>query len=390
MTEMPRDISIITTYRCQMRCKMCDIWNNPSDKKLEISAKELENLPNFNTVNITGGEPFVRKDLVDIIEVMSRKSSQVVISTSGWHTDRILALADRFKNIGIRVSIEGLSANNDSLRGREGGFDRGIRTLLGLREMGIKNIGFGMTVSNNNSHDLIPLYQIAKAFGFEFSTASFHNSFYFHRDDNAVANKAEVAKNFGKLINLLLRENSVKSWFRALFNLGLINYINDGKRMLPCEAGSVNFFIDPYGEVLPCNGMEEKYWYQSMGNIRQSTSFEEIWNSPQADKVRSLVSTCPKNCWMVGTASPVMKKYIRHSAHWVIKNKIRAMMGGNICLDTIPHWNVGQSPLQGDLRGAGGVTASAAPVKFYSKSSFVGDFEEDNDLVSLNGKQVNE
>ena len=55
----PTDVSIITTYRCQMRCKMCDIWENPSDSKKEIQAKELEMLPNFKFVNITGGEPFV-------------------------------------------------------------------------------------------------------------------------------------------------------------------------------------------------------------------------------------------------------------------------------------------------------------------------------------------
>ena len=40
----PTDVSIITTYRCQMRCKMCDIWENPSDSKKEIQAKELEML----------------------------------------------------------------------------------------------------------------------------------------------------------------------------------------------------------------------------------------------------------------------------------------------------------------------------------------------------------
>lgn len=380
MTEMPRDISIITTYRCQMRCKMCDIWNNPSDKKKEITAKELEMLPNFNTVNITGGEPFIRKDLEEIIEVMSRKSAEIVISTSGWHTDRILALAEKYRNIGIRVSIEGLSVNNDHLRGRDGGFDRGLRTLLGLREIGIRNIGFGMTVSNNNSHDLIPLYQIAKAFGFEFSTASFHNSFYFHRDDNFVDNKEVVIKNFEALINCLLRERSVKSWFRALFNLGLINYIRGGQRMLPCEAGTVNFFIDPYGEVLPCNGMEEKYWYESMGNIRNAASFKDIWFSSQAEKVRSLVTTCPKNCWMVGTAAPVMKKYIRKSAQWVIKNKLKTLIGSKVCLDHIPHWDVGQSPLQGNLRATDNPLIT--PITFHKKDEFVGDYEEDNKLVA--------
>ena len=349
-SEMPTDVSIITTYRCQMRCKMCDIWENPTDSKKEISAKELEMLPNFKFVNVTGGEPFVRRDLEDIIEVLSKKSERIVISTSGYHHQRILKLAERFPNIGIRVSIEGLSQRNDDLRGREGGFDRGLKTLLGLREIGIKDIGFGLTASNKNSADMLWLYRLSKELGMEFATATFHNSFYFHKDDNFINNKDEVISDFNKLIEMLLKENSPKSWFRAFFNLGLINYIRGGKRMLPCEAGTANFFIEPYGDVFPCNGLEERYWKESMGNIREHTSFEDLWFSEQAEKVKSLVRTCPKNCWMVGTAAPVMKKYIKHPIKWVAKNKIKSLLGKPICIQDVPYYNVGQDARQGDLR----------------------------------------
>lgn len=347
----PTDVSIITTYRCQMQCKMCDIWENPSDSKREITPKELEMLPNFKFVNITGGEPFVRRDLEDIVEVMFKKSQRIVISTSGWHTDRIIKMAERFPNIGIRVSIEGLSQKNDDLRGREGSFDRAMRLLLTLKEMGIKDIGYGCTVSNKNSDDMLWLYKLSRELGMEFATASFHNSYYFHKDDNEITNKDEVINNFRKLMEELLKDNSPKSWYRAFFNLGLINYIREQPRMLPCEAGTANFFIEPYGDVYPCNGLEDRYWKESMGNIRDVATFDELWFSEQAEKVRGLVRTCPKNCWMVGTAAPVMKKYIKHPTSWVVKNKIKSMLGKPICIDNVPHYNVGQDPLQGDLRG---------------------------------------
>ena len=333
-----------------MRCKMCDIWENPSDSKKEIQAKELEMLPNFKFVNITGGEPFVRRDLEDIVEVMSKKAPRIVISTSGWHTDRIIKMAERFPNIGIRVSIEGLSQKNDDLRGREGSFDRAMRLLLTLKEMGIKDIGYGCTVSNKNSEDMLWLYKLSRELGKEFATASFHNSYYFHKDDNAITNKDEVINNFRLLMEALLKDKSPKSWYRAFFNLGLINYIREQPRMLPCEAGTANFFIEPYGDVYPCNGLEDRYWKETMGNIREVKSFDEIWFSPQAEKVRSLVKTCPKNCWMVGTAAPVMKKYIKHPTAWVVKNKIKSMLGKPICIDSVPHFDVGQDPLQGNLR----------------------------------------
>jgi len=347
--SLPTDASIITTYRCQMRCKMCNIWKYPTDETKEITPKELEKLPSLKFINITGGEPFQRLDLEDIVAVSFTKSPRVVISTSGWHYDRIIKLAKEYPKIGIRVSIEGLSERNDDLRGRIGGFDKGLKLLLKLQELGLKDIGFGITVSNQNSDDMIWLYKLARNMKMEFATASFHNSYYFHKDDNIVINKTEVIKNFEILINELLKENNPKSWFRAFFNLGLINYIQDGRRMLPCEAGSSNFFIEPYGEVYPCNGLEDKIWKESMGNIRDYSTFEELWYSMQAEKVRGMVRNCPKNCWMVGTAAPVMKKYIKHPALWVAKNKLKSLAGKPVCITEIPWYNVGQDPLQGDL-----------------------------------------
>lgn len=345
MMIQPTDASIILTYRCPMRCVMCNIWKNPTDKKEEIKASDLKSLPNLKFINLTGGEPFIREDLEKIVEECYRHTQRIVISTSGRFEDRVISLAKRFPKIGIRISIEGLSQKNDELRGHQGGFDKGLRTLLRLKDMGLKDIGFGCTVSNNNSSDMLSLYQLSQSLGMEFATAAFHNSYYFHKEDNRITNKEEVCKNFETLINWQLKENSPKSWFRAWFNMGLINYIEGNRRMLPCEAGSANFFIDPWGEVYPCNGLEEKCWKQSMGNIHDA-DFMSIWTSERAEEVRSKVRCCPKNCWMVGTASPVMKKYIQHPLKWVIKNKIRSIQGKTACIDK--KWcDVGQDPRQG-------------------------------------------
>jgi radical SAM protein with 4Fe4S-binding SPASM domain len=323
----PTDMCIIVTYRCPMRCKMCNIWSHPTVGSKEITPEEIKRLPKVKFINITGGEPFVRDDLDKIIEVCFTKSPRVVISTSGWFDEELIALAQKFPQIGIRISIEGLAEKNDELRGRPGGFVKALRTLRRLREMGVKDIGFGCTVSNNNSADMLKLYELSHSLRMEFATAAFHNSYYFHKYDNVITNQDEVCGNFEKLVNLQLHETHPKSWFRAFFNMGLINYIEGRKRLLPCEAGLVNFFVEPYGDVYPCNGLEEKYWKETMGNIRQTPDFQTIWESPEAEKVRRMVRQCPKNCWMVGTASPVMKKYLKVPLTWAIRNKIRSLLG---------------------------------------------------------------
>ena len=127
------------------------------------------------------------------------------------------------------------------------------------------------------------------------------------------------------VVEQLKLDQFITNHIRAYFNMGLINYVRGNRRLLPCEAGSVNFFIDPHGEVYPCNGMECRYWKASMGNIR-SESFDALWGSAQAMRVREQVSRCPKNCWMVGTVSPVMHRHLYKPLRWVVKNKLRSVL----------------------------------------------------------------
>ena len=314
--------SIILTYRCNAKCNMCEVWKHPTKPSEEIGLDVIEKLPEMFFANITGGEPFIRQDLPEIVEILRKKAKRIVISTNGYFTDRIIALCKQYPDVGIRISIEGLPKTNDEIRKIPDGFDRGLRTLLKLRAMRIKDIGFGMTVQDINYHDLLPLYQLAKGLGYEFATATLHNSHYFHKLDNKIEDKERVCGEFRKLIKLLLQSKRPKDWFRAYFNYGLINYIKGNKRLLPCEMGKDGFFLDPYGDVLACNGMDKK---ESMGNLREQ-SWDEIWNSERAEAVRRIVKNCEKNCWMIGSASPAIWHHPIKPILWVLKNKVKPML----------------------------------------------------------------
>lgn len=309
--------TVIVTYRCNAKCTMCNRYKVPSKPEEEISIETIKKLPEMYFTNITGGEPFIRDDLKDIVRELLKKSDRIVISTNGFFTDRIVELCKEFPQIGIRISIEGLEKTNNEIRGLDDGFNRGYTTLKKLVDMGMKDVGFGMTVQDRNAADLVPLYNISDELGMEFATASLHNSFYFVESNNIIKDRLTVAQNFEDLVNRLLDSNSPKKWFRAYFNHGLINYIFSQKRLLPCDMSFDTFFIDPYGDVMPCNGTKEK---QVMGNLNRQ-SWEELWNSEQAEKVRSFVRNCDRNCWMIGSVSPAMHKYIYKPAAWVIKHK---------------------------------------------------------------------
>lgn len=313
------EAAIITTYRCNFKCHMCHIWKNPTLKHEEFQAGLLEKLPRLSFCNITGGEPFIREDIDDIVSILMKKAGRIVISTNGYFTEKIVRLADRYKTIGIRVSLEGLAEINDELRGKKNSFANGLETLRELQKIGLRDIGFGITVSDQNAEDMLELYRLAKSMNLEFATAVVHNSYYFHKYNNRIANPRTVIRSFEKLMVDLLHSKRIKNWFRAYFNFGLINYVSGNPRLLPCRAGEDLFFLDPWGEIFPCNGMKKKYWFESMGNLKEK-SFKEIWASEQAKMVRKKVKKCPKNCWMIGTAGPAMKKNLLKPAVWIIKN----------------------------------------------------------------------
>lgn len=309
--------TVIVTYRCNARCNMCNRYKCPSKPDEELSLEAIKKLPQMYFTNITGGEPFIRTDLKDIVRELYKKSERIVISTNGFFTDRIIDLCKEFPNLGIRISIEGLEETNNKIRGLDDGFKKGYGTLEKLVEMGMKDVGFGMTVQDANADDVVPLYNLSNEMNMEFATATLHNSFYFVEAKNIIKDRPKVAKNFENLINELLKSNSPKKWFRAYFNHGLINYMYGQERLLPCDMAFDTFFIDPYGDVMPCNGTKDK---EVMGNLNEQ-SWDELWNSKEAEAVRSKVRNCNRNCWMIGSASPAMKKYIWKPALWVIKHK---------------------------------------------------------------------
>lgn len=333
------ECAIITTYRCNAKCRMCQVWQNPSKPSEEFDPEILKKLPSgMKRLNITGGEPLLRKDIGRIVEILDTKTERLEISTNGFFYDRVEEIARRFPKITIRVSVEGLPATNDELRGIKDGFDRALRTLLRVRRLGLKDIGFAMTISGENCRDLLDVYTLAASMDVELANAVVHNSFYFFKHDNEIANRAEVETAMCDFIEALLRSprraprKRVKDWFRAYLNLGLLSHVRGEKRPIPCGAGTDTFFVDPWGRMLACNGSAEPW---IMGDLT-TQPFDEIWKSAQAEEVRKRVCACDRNCWMTGTAVPAMRRSPLRPALWVLENKLRIARGKPLACRTAP------------------------------------------------------
>lgn len=315
--------TIIVTYRCNSHCTMCNRWKLPVEED-ELLLKAIGRLPRMYIANLTGGEPFMRTDLPDIVSALYRKSDRIVINTNGLLGERIIELCKAFPKVGIRVSIDGKGDIHDRIRGVSNNFDRAMHTLETLWKMGHKDIGFSTTVQDANAAELLQLYRLATSMGMEFATMALHNSFYYGKTDNVIRNRSEVAAQVEDLINELLKSGSPKKWFRAYYNHGLIYYLLCGRRLsLSCEAGNEFFIMEPNGDILSCTGSREKW---VMGNLNRQT-WAELWYSSTAEWVRKKVHACDHPCWMPCSVNTPIRRHPAKPTWWVLKHKLRQSLG---------------------------------------------------------------
>jgi len=319
--------SLITTYRCNAKCQMCEIWKYPTMPQEELDPKYYEKLPDGLRINITGGEPMLRDDIEDIFKILHPKASLLELSTNGYYTDRIVRLAELYPDILIRVSLEGLPALNDWLRGTKDGFDHALRTILRLKKTPCKNIGFSIVIRDRNAYDLIELYDLCCALDVELGNSVMHNSWYFHKTDNFIDDRETAVRKEIEFTKALLQskrlgfKNKLKDYGRAYFNKSIIKRL-DGcviNYRPPCGAGVDFFFVDPWGNVSPCNGSDEEW---IMGNIKED-NFEDIMASTMAREVMKKVRDCQKDCCFIVTERHDMVRRPWEPIWWILKNKLQ-------------------------------------------------------------------
>ncbi len=313
---------------------MCNIWQYPTRPEQEIDFEMLRSLPDGMRINITGGEPTLRKDIDRLFEILHPKASLLELSTNGYNTETIVRLAKRYPDILIRVSLEGLPAVNDAKRGLKDGFDHAMRTMLELRKTKCRNIGFSVVISPDNYKDLLPLYEICVALGVELGNSTVHNSWYFHKEDNLIKSEEALAEH-EKFVKALLTSRrrgikpKLKDYGRAYFNRSIHRRLRGDEPGYRPQCGALDdfFFIDPTGNVSPCNG-SAKEWI--VGNIKEQT-IDEMKNSPLWNEAKEKVSTCKRNCAFIVTERHDMVRRPWKPIMWILKNKWRIFRGKPIC-----------------------------------------------------------
>jgi len=308
---------------------MCYIWQNPTQTAHEVTLETLAKLPGgFDHLNLTGGEPTLRKDLMEVCDLMHPKAHTLEISTNGLHADRLVPIVAKYPDIKVRVSVEGFEATNNSVRGEKNGFAKKMECMDALIAAGGCDLGFATTFQDENIDEIVDLYIMSRDKGVEFATSALHNGFQFHKDDNIPYDRKVIAGRVEDLITEMMKSWDAKTLFRAYLNLGLIAKVLGHDRLIPCTAGSMFAFVDPWSDVYACNVRPDL----KMGNLIES-NWDDILQGSFADEQRDKVAACTQNCWMVASAKTAMRqeRFARlprmKPMSWVVRNKLRTIFG---------------------------------------------------------------
>ncbi|HHY47014.1 MAG TPA: radical SAM protein [Firmicutes bacterium] len=271
--HVPSLIVISPTMRCNLHCIGCYAGRYTKQQELEFEVldrvvNEAKDMGIYFIV-VSGGEPFVRSDLLDLFE--KHDDVAFMVYTNGTLIDR--EMASRLVNLGNvspAISLEGFEAETDARRG-PGTFEKVMRAMDYLREAGAV-FGFSATYTRNNV-DVVAkdefidmLIDKGALYGWFFTFVPVGKD----ADMNLMCTPEQ--RNF-------MRERVLE--FRATKPIFVADFWNDGPLVSGCLAGGRSYLhINAHGDIEPC-----VFVHFAVDNIR-NTTLRQVLQSPFFTAIR--------------------------------------------------------------------------------------------------------
>jgi len=302
-------VILFVTSVCNARCRTCFYWlelNRKGDMTYDELSKLSSTMPNFHDLWISGGEPFLRKDLAEIITLFHKNNRvrDVRIPTNGLPTDQTIkatrAILEHCPDIKLEidVSIDGFSETHDRIRAVPGNFGKALETLKvleALREISPNlTLYINSVITNENKTEIIPLGQY-------FRDKHDLVGHYFQiirgdpKDTTLLAVKPQeldetyrhaltlnsqyVSKTHGRGRLDVLRKAFWRAGYAFTYDTQFRNYAYRTKWKMPCTAGRTSIVIDYNADVRVCE------LRKPIANLRKyGMNFQAFWSSIERER----------------------------------------------------------------------------------------------------------
>jgi len=322
---LPITLTFSVTNVCQSRCKTCNIWKIYPEKRQnvqnELNIDEIKSI--FRSMgpiyffNLSGGEPFLRKDLHEIVDLaLDYLKPKIIHSpTNALATEKVVngtrKILESIRRRGlstpftVKPSIDGVGDLHDEIRGVPGNWEKLMATIEGLKELEKEFLNFhlelGTVVSNFNKHRLGEIEDFVHSLGIQ----SYRNEIAEQREEflnigdpitPSGEEYADLMKSFSGKIRKSMGEK--RPLARLTESLRLVYYelsariVTENRQVIPCYAGISNVHLTPHGDLWPCCVLG---YARPLGNLRECNyNFFTVWKSKQAADVRKFIRS--KGC----------------------------------------------------------------------------------------------
>lgn len=285
------------TEKCNLRCTHCYQGEGSIDetplqeiKKTVAEASDMINewsstydIPFTRSMNITGGEPFLRHDLFDILREIKKQGFEIYLLTNGTLVDRVRAqkLADLGLD-GVQVSMEGREDVHDSIRG-QGTFRAAASGVQHLVDCGL-SVTLNVTISSLNADQVKEVIAFGSHSGVK--RVGFSRLVPAGKGRRLLRNMLtpyELRELYSSLFSLELKTLAIVTGDPLATQMKKVNNGDAGNTAVSgCAAGVSGLTIQPNGNVTPCRRLPV-----SLGNVRKD-SLRELWAvSPILDGLRN-------------------------------------------------------------------------------------------------------
>lgn len=291
---------------CNMKCEHCFYWRSLNGKD-DLSKEELfelsRSLGKVENLNLSGGEPFIRKDFADICRQFIRHNGvrQIYVPTNGYFTERTIASISSVLEepsldlFVVELSLDGMPEFHDEFRVTAHAFEKAMQTYAALAELQRSDARLRIhSISTATDRNMGEIKQLTTYLYDHCPQMDHHNLAIIRGDRKDPSLQGPSLKQYMELYDYIQRLWAPREHGRygaivePMLQHVKIQTAEQRRQVVPCRAGVLSAVVYANGDVGVCE------IHKPLGNLREK-KFWQIWDSPEAVQLRASVAA--KECW---------------------------------------------------------------------------------------------
>jgi MoaA/NifB/PqqE/SkfB family radical SAM enzyme len=291
---------------CNMKCEHCFYWTS-LNKRDDLTKDEIfalsDSLGSIENLNLSGGEPFLRKEFGEICRkfIQTNRVKQIYVPTNGYYTDKcVAAIREVLKEPTLdlfvaELSLDGMPEFHDAFRVAKGSFAKAMQTYDALADLQRSDSRLRIhAISTATDVNMAEIKQLTTFLYDRCPLMDHHNLAIIRGDRKNPTLRGPSLKQYEDLYEYIRRlwapreEGRYGSAVEPMLQWAKVETVRQSRQVVPCKAGRISGVVYANGDVGVCE------IHKPIGNLRQK-SFPDIWHSEEARALRASIAR--KDCY---------------------------------------------------------------------------------------------